>query len=397
MTYKFNFTPKDKDESGIVSLIVVTILAIVLSLIAIGFSKLSDRELRQASNRETSAQAFYAAESGLNDAIAYLTAGGTPFSGCTNWPASPVDGNKYFTSDLSGNGVAKYSCLSIDDNPQVLSYDIKPGEPKVIKISAANLQRLYFGWENDAYPSTGPTWLGGVGTLPREDTIASSNPAATGLLRVGIYAVPQGDTSDTNDGLSSLSRLYYMYPNGGGGAAGTIAYGSGSYNVAAGAGGNNGSFVPGNCNNARVNPVPSNNQAIPSYCNTYVSGLDGTTNTYYLYLTAQYAPLLVRIMGTDGSGSNSVKFTGAQGVVDVTGDGSGQIQRIRARVDLTNQYNEPSYAVQSLETLCKDFQVQLVGPSQFGDAIVLDPGDPACTAPTGSGDVGNTAGDKTRH
>src|SRR4051794_36665296 len=96
-----------KDESGIISLIIVAILSVVMALVAVGFAKLTDRELTQASDRELSAQAFYAAEAGINDARAYLKAcdpannpsGTCDFTGCTNWPAL---GNSYFVSSLDG-------------------------------------------------------------------------------------------------------------------------------------------------------------------------------------------------------------------------------------------------------------------------------------------------------
>jgi Tfp pilus assembly protein PilX len=74
------------NQSGIVSLIIVAILAIVLGLVAIGFSQLTNRELKQAGDRELNAQAFYAAESGVNDALAYLQdPGAAPLSGCNDW------------------------------------------------------------------------------------------------------------------------------------------------------------------------------------------------------------------------------------------------------------------------------------------------------------------------
>jgi hypothetical protein len=386
----------NRDEQGIVSLIVVTILAVVLSLIAVGFSKLADRELRQASDREVAAQAYYAAESGLNDARAYLAAGGTGFPRCNDWPSSPVDGSKYFVQKLDSNGAARYSCISIDDTPQTLSYTVNPGQPRVLKVSAAGLQKLFFGWENTSYPNSGPAWLGSVGSLPREDVIASTNPGATGVLRVGIYAVPQSDNSDTNDGLASLSRTYFMYPNGGNGTPGTIDYAGGGFSLASGASGNNGSFVAGNCKDPRPKTVPANKKGVDSYCNSTLSGLDGSANTYYVYLTSQYAPLLVRIQGTTAAGV--VTFNNTQGVVDVTGQGADQLQRIRARINLGSQYNYPSYAVQSMETLCKDFAVEVIGLGQYGDTSTSDQGDPACQQkPAGGGTVGGSAGDKTRH
>ncbi|HET6864123.1 MAG TPA: pilus assembly PilX N-terminal domain-containing protein [Candidatus Saccharimonadales bacterium] len=369
-----------KNERGIVSILVVTILTITLSLIAIGFSKLADRELRQASDRELATQAYYAAQSGINDAIAYLVAGGTGFSGCANWPTSPVDGNQYFSQDLSGGaGAAKYSCISVDTSPQVLKATVYPGEPQLLKVSAANLQNLFIAWENQS-PST--KWLPAGNSLPPEDSAAGKG--ATGVLRVGIYGVPPSGTFSDSQ-LSGNLRVYYLYPNGSiTGIPGTTDYTTGSYSVASGPGGTNGNFVPGNCKNPRPIPVPSPDQD-PHYCNSEVKNLN-SSYTYYLYLTAQYAPLKVSVEGTDNS-NKTVDFVKSQAIVDVTGQGSDIIQRLRTTVDLNSQFSLPNYAVQSMETLCKNFTVDISGQGQYGAPHLNETTDPACALPAGGGGV----------
>jgi hypothetical protein len=56
-------------EGGFVSIIVCMIIMTILSLITIGFAQIMAREQRQALDRQLSSQAFYAAESGVNDAL----------------------------------------------------------------------------------------------------------------------------------------------------------------------------------------------------------------------------------------------------------------------------------------------------------------------------------------
>src|SRR5437868_11768971 len=276
-------SPK-RDESGIASLLVVSILAVVLALVSIGFSRLMDRELRQALARERSAQAFYAAQDGVDDARTYLAAGGTRFTGCANWPTGPVNGAKYFVSDLSGGqNAAKYSCISIDTSPNELIYSIKAGQSVTFKLDQAGMSNLIFNWENQSY-ATAPQQLGSLGTLPQETNTSTLPVDATGVLRVGLYPVPQGfaGSSDTNSTLTSLSRAYFMYPNGGNGSPGCVEYGGtncGSGNI------NNGGFVPGNCKvNADISSVVKNSQAASRYCNSYISGLQGGPNIYYVTL-----------------------------------------------------------------------------------------------------------------
>src|SRR4051794_29381721 len=56
-------------EQGIVAIVVSIILIIILSLITIGFANLVRREQRQALDRQLSSEAFYAAESAINDTV----------------------------------------------------------------------------------------------------------------------------------------------------------------------------------------------------------------------------------------------------------------------------------------------------------------------------------------
>ena len=383
MTKSRNDRPSD-DQRGVISIIVVSILTITLALIAIGFSRLADRELRQASDREESVQAYYAAQSGVNDAIAYIADGGTAFSGCANWPSSPVNGNQYFAPDLSSPagepGAAKYSCISVDPTPQTLSYPVTPGKPQIVKISASGLKNLLIGWQNT---NGGMAGLGSFGDLPIENGL---NPNATGVLRVGIYQVSGGSVS--NDDLANDSMVFYLYPNSGSGNPGSATYSPGQYKIKAnGPIGSNGDFVRGNCR-------ASGNQP---YCSSEIKGF--SNNTYYLYLTAQYAPLSVQITGTNAA-NKPVSFSGDQVSVDVTGQASGQIQRIRAAIGLNDQFDTPNYAVQSMETLCKAFNLEILPPvggvGQYGSATLASgaPSDNACQAPDGGGPIagGGTAG-----
>lgn len=388
----FTTNKSHKDQRGIVSIIVVSILTITLALIAIGFSKLADRELTQASDRELSNQAYYAAQSGISDAIAYLSSpGATSFPGC----APPAAARTYFQPNLA-NG-AEYSCISVNNTPQVLTASgLAPNNPQVLLVSGSNLRDLYISWENAQISKAAATGLNPTyGNLPREDTLAGGE---TGLLRVGIYRVPAGDHSDTNAGLAAHTAVYYLYPNWSGGSpsAGAITYAE-NYSLANGPGGSDGSFVHGNCSLTPKTPPSNPQQAATYFCNSEIKGLD-PASTYYLYLTSQYATLNVNVTGDDGGSPtpSPVTFSNSQAVIDVTGQGSDVIQRVRAHVNLASPFDVPAYAVQSMETLCKDFTVTLgTSPNQYGAATPLDSAnDPACVGPAGTGTISGGIGTK---
>ncbi|HEX5447928.1 MAG TPA: hypothetical protein VFW90_01875 [Candidatus Saccharimonadales bacterium] len=385
-----NRKPTVKDQTGVVSLLVVSILAVILALVSLGFSKLMDRELRQSVDRELSAQAYFSAESGLNDARTYLKDNmGGSIAGCGTGGATQFVNN----GDLSnGTGAARYSCVNIDSTPNELVYSIQAGQSVTIEIDQATLNRLYLGWENQTYTGA-PRGLGALGTFPREDAIGTNN---TGILRVGLYPVPRtmpGAISSTNDFLTFLSRNYFMYPNCLNADCSRGSPGWVDYNNNA----SNGSSIPGNCNSAQ--PVPINNsQATPRFCNTYIYDLNGGNNRYYLRLTALYAPLNVSIQSTNDSNTNPIPYSEIQGIVDVTGTGSDVLQRIRARVNLRDQYNAPSYGIQSMQAICKGFRVYVDSPRSYGGiespgASGFPNGDNACNSPDGGGSIGSIAGD----
>src|SRR5688572_9640470 len=111
-----------KSEKGIVSIVVTMTIMIVLTLIVIGFAQLSRREQEQAVERQLNTQAFYSAESGVNDAKEKFDAGEVDVSrdympDCNEFGAS-------FATQLDPviSPTSSYSCLLVDPSPTSLVY-----------------------------------------------------------------------------------------------------------------------------------------------------------------------------------------------------------------------------------------------------------------------------------
>jgi hypothetical protein len=262
-----------RDESGVAAIFVVITLMTVLGLISIAFSQLMNREVRQSLDRQLSLQAFYAAESGINDANNYLTAGGASFSGC----ATPGAGANYFVNsgNVSGDSLSKYTCVTVDVAPKELDYNLKAGESISIKVDLAALSKLHFGWENQSYAGTPQAMSSASGTVPlgtllREDEVKTDS---TGILRIGVYPVSASAASqpDTNAALANAARNYFLYPSGGSGTS----EGSVNYTDTA----MNGKFISGNCN-ANVFPNLPYAQASQRFCNSAITNLDGSGTAY---------------------------------------------------------------------------------------------------------------------
>jgi Tfp pilus assembly protein PilX len=389
------------NQSGIVSLIIVSILATVLGLVAVGFSQITNRELKQASDRELNAQAFYAAESGVNDAIAYLQdPAATPLTGCDDWKTAPV-GPKYFAVDLSSSsnpaGTAKYTCVITANQTPNLFYQLRAGQSVTIKISQPAMTKLYFGWENQGQKNTGLALPGAFGSLPQESSL--TDPRVTGVLRAGMYQVKGNDTSVNNDTLAGESRNYFMYPNTITGSPNSIAFTSGGYSAGPTGTGPispNGSFVHGNCKTNNTDPNTGSKDT-GRFCKSVVTGLGATT--YYIQLTALYTNMNVTLWGQSGSGP--ITFTDTQGEVDVTGKGTDVLQRIRARIDLGRDYQYPDFALQSMKAICKGFEVEVPSVNTYGsntDNSTMPNPDGSCAEPDNTGGTApGPAGDYSPH
>src|ERR1700722_1988557 len=56
-----------ENEQGFASLVIALVIIVVIALITVGFAQLSRREQQTALDKQLANQAYYAAESGVND------------------------------------------------------------------------------------------------------------------------------------------------------------------------------------------------------------------------------------------------------------------------------------------------------------------------------------------
>jgi Tfp pilus assembly protein PilX len=393
ITHKSRSKQKQQNQSGLVSIFVVTIIMALLALVVISFTKLMDRELRQVQDRELATQANYAAESGFNDARAAVD------QALKNNNLASLDTNgrclnlSTLTSTFIKNGsisghynnsdtdkVIRYTCVIIDTKPKALTDMIARGQSRTYLISpSVPMSNLYLSWEDQAYsgtpqplePPPNPPYK-----LPQEDAVGADN---TGMLRATLYpitnALGSANSSDAqNNLLNQASRTYFIYPNSVGVAttAGNIS--SYSYDALSGLM-QRGNCNPNNRNNALYLPYQ---QAGGRYCNFRWRNVSASGGAfYYLRLTALYQNLKVMIQGADSS-NNAVNLNRDQVVIDVTAQGNNILKRVRGSVSIAPQSNlqYPDYALQSMDTVCKRIRLDKVaagsGAAAYGGATVDD-------------------------
>lgn len=333
--------PTHNSQSGFVSIIVAVIFVVIVSLITTSFALLSRREQRQALDRQLSTQAFYAAESGVNDAIQRINAGGGDVTECNQaGTISPSKGASL------GNGM-EYTCALINKTPNSIEAQVGTDDSTIVRVQGpanTTIGSMRISWQaasgeagfaNNAYHY-----------LPQEDY--NTNPQAnsfaniTGLLRTTIIPVTGSLKRDT---LISDSQTLFLYPQASATAnvTGTTPYTKGQPNQ-------QGSFADGQCNEA------NGSNGLPRYCNVLVTGLNAAgTNTFYVRLTGMYQPANVTIQAFTNTGAavGALSLSNGQAVVDVTGKSGDVLRRIQVRVPVNADYYYPEYALESAESICK--------------------------------------------
>lgn len=339
MIKKFNMTKLHNNQTGLVSFMVVTIIMIVLTLIVLAFARIVQREQVQTLDRQLNAQAFYAAESGVNDAIGALAANNALsagiFNDCDDFTTAAT-----LTPNL-GNGVS-YSCLLVDPSPDELIYDnISTTESVVLPINsdgASPITELRFVIKDS--DNGGPNRLTACPATGTYPGIWPTANCSIGMLRLELV---EFNGSTNRSGLLRNRGVMYIQPSNTG--TGTLgrAWGDITDETA---------YRTGQGHSADCSTVSGVVQ-----CNLNLSGLN--IQNGYLRLRSVYRSVGLTISARSGAGP--INLIGAQAEIDATGRANGVIKRIKVRsaipIDTNSDGPVPEFALQSTDTICKRFQL----------------------------------------
>jgi hypothetical protein len=330
------------------------VIMAILVLITVGFATLMRREQRQALDRQLSTQAFYAAEAGVNDAVAAINKSlnavpPTPvpvIKNCNSTFLSNPPNN--FNKQLDATSGVEYTCVLIEDELPNLKFNLPVGKSILVPVKAnANINKLKITWQDDN-GSNPPSKV--VADSPNhylppagKDTGEYDVLNGIGTIRATLMPVNSGGAIPDRATLANDARTFFFYPNKAG-----IGTTSQSY-------AQNGSFVDGGCDTAT------------GQCEGEVTAINPNRTDMYLRLKAIYKPVSVTITANDGS----ALLSGAQVLVDSTGKANDVLRRIQVRVPITPSYQLPEFAVQSMDTICKRLNVWPGGG-------LTDPSDPTC-------------------
>ena len=339
-----------RDENGFAALIIAITLVIVTSLLVVGFAQLARNEQNQVTNRQLSNQAYYAAETGVNDAVAAISGGYvTAKTTCGPLPTSGTPGANYLTNnnvDQTPPGTTaatQWTCLLIDPAPTTVEYgSVSTVTPTLFTFTGAtlngtsytntNVNSLNISWQ-DADPSM-TSYKSDNGAANSSFPVASGPGGwnATGMLRVTI--TPLGNPI-TRDGLRSSSFTAFLYPT-------TVASTTANYDVSSTG---NGPILNGGCNSANT----------PRACKVTIntSALN-TPGPFLVSLRSIYSKTNVSIAINGGTGD---RIAGAQSKIDSTGRAQNVLKRLQVRVPTKNSYTSPGFSVETTGDICKQLNV----------------------------------------
>lgn len=326
-------------EQGIVAIMTTLVLMLVISLIVLGFAQIARRNERQALDRQLSTQAFYAAESGVNDARKVMSdaiAAGQQVRDKNECTGSGTAGfYAGLDPDIDPARNVKYTCLLVDASPKTLSYnDIGTTSTIVPVISedGSPISRIKLDWQSKQ--ATGNPAAGCPTTAVNVFAPATNWNCGYGVLRFDL--VPTAGTANM-DGLQSNTMTTFAVPLSSGGVT-QVPYPA---------------TVPANTTNT--------NNRIGVRCTNAGCSLEITNlsqNNYHLRITSLYKDVALQVSALGATGSQ-LEITGSQATIDSTGKAQDVLRRIQVHVPLrSSSTNELSdYAIEMNGSLCKRYAI----------------------------------------
>lgn len=336
-----------RNQAGMVSIMVTLIMMIVISLIVIGFSEVSRRNQRETLDRQLSTQAFYAAETGVNDAVEAITSGAIPVTSASNFDTDCGSFIQQLTlngvsNDVDGSNGVAYTCLLVNNAPKTVSCSVSLGATCIKQLSMDSSDgTLTFSWQiNGAaagLPQCPNTATVAAGTAFKPNTAAGWNTCPYGVLRVDLY-------HDTGSGydpatMATATDSLYIVPT------------------------SNGNNAPGLQPSLNSPLVVGNTRCTATTCTATIKGLASGTAAYYARISGIYQGLgKVTI-----SGGPATTFSGVL-TIDATGRAQDQLRRIRVEIPLSGASGPalPIGAVESTTGICKRFGI--AGPGTTADS-----------------------------
>jgi hypothetical protein len=330
----------------VVSLIVTLVMMIVITLLVLGFAEVARNEQRSSLDDQLSTQAYYAAESGINDARAVINktiaSGGS--SAAQSKTACGNQGSYVLDPTVDSTHNVSYTCVLVDATPSTLTHTVGYNSSVLpLTSGGSSFSTFTLTW----YVSSGlPATASGCDTNAASDLhgnpVAANSGAGAWTCNYPLLRVDLVDTAGGFSRASWSSKTSTMF---------FVPFNSSSVNnsVAFGA---QGTAVPARCNSVS--------------CVATITGL--TSGSYYMRASTMY-----RDNSTLAISAGGIPFVGAQATIDSTGKAQDVLRRVLVAVDLTdaNAFNIPGAAIVARDSVCKRFSVTPGSFQVYNDISIL--------------------------
>jgi Tfp pilus assembly protein PilV len=347
------------DDRGLVSIVVTMIIMVLLSLIVLGFARVSRREQRQGLDRQLASQASYAAETGINDVAAYLKAGGAiadnAATNCNRYTRQnpglgTTDNSTYRSENITDTAAA--TCVLVDNSVENLEYPgVSPNEEVVFPLRMAdgsNVRTVTIAWQDSSAAGSDFAPCGGATTV-NLPAFNAWEPCPVGSLRIDTTPLTPGTAN--RQAITTATVGAVLRPQNG--RSSTPSYGA-----------TNGSIYGAYCSASQA----------PRRCSVTLDVVDA--QSFYVRIRPIYRIADLHITANAGA-----RLIGAQALVDSTGRANDVLKRLVARVPVCGtglacgKRANPGFAIQSADTLCKLYGVV---PAPANQVILGDSTDVNC-------------------
>jgi len=348
-------------QLGMASILVTMVLMVVMSLIVLGFAQVSRSNQRAAIDNQLTKQAYYAAETGVNDYAkkirTYLTNNpNNPDLNALNKIScdtknQPLAYKGIASSSLNGTTDVQYTCVLVTANPTSLSYS-SVSSTKVIPInSSTTINSLTINWQttqtNIANPTVNCPSALAIGQLPNK----TNWTCGLGILKIDL--VPVTGTIAFQNLMADNMTALLVPTNSGSTGTGMVSYTATTVNQY-GSFVNQGAEVAAKCDT--------------SNCSVTISGLNSTN--YYLRVSTIYQFAAIQVAGYNSSSSSTqLPLVGAQVMVDSTGKAQDILRRVQIRIPVNSTAASSTFdaAIQTTLSLCKQFETSTTQPGDTGN------------------------------
>lgn len=334
-------------HSGVVSLLTVMFFIVLVSVLGLGFLRLSIDEQAQTLNDDLSRSALSAARSGTEIAKKYLldckrgdAAACAQINAATTCPGLvPVGGEVIGAAAFE----QRATCVLVDQTTETIVGRTTTGNNGDLYPLTSNQMRrgvtMTIKWHSPLPGEDGPANLGGLPAATANPPVGSWPANRPGVMRITFFTFIPNNSTATGDGLATV----YLKLSGGGAAPTTITPGSKFQNATARCVASTTDYI---CQERIVlNHLPD-----PMPAGAVV----------YAHIATEYRTAFYELGGEFGGAP--VEFIGVQPEVDSTGLTSGTVRRVKTRLSYSSNGFYPRDSLATGEGICKDMFISALAP-----------------------------------